>query len=258
MKFNVNAKQLKFAVLAAGVLGMLLRIALYETGIDGRGLLEQNHWAGIALWVLTGITAAALLLFGFGIKGPAAYADAYPVSFSAAVGCFAAAAGFALTSIREFAEFSSRLNLIIWVLGLFATLAIGYVGFCRLTQKKPYFLAHALMCVYFSLRMVSQYRQLSFDPHLLDYCFHLTAYVALMLSTYQQAAFDAAMGNHRALWLSGLAAVYLCCVALKNNPDIPLLVGCAIWVFTNLTSLTLRQRRQRPVMEPLSDEPPEA
>lgn len=248
MKFNMKPNDLKLVMLSAAILGLALRIALYATGFDGRGLLTENHWTAVALWCLTAAAAAVLLVFGRTITGPEAYADAHPVSFGAAMGCFALAAGLALTTIREFSEFSTNLHLAIWVLGLVCAAAMGIVGVCRLLGKKPYFLLHTALCIYFALRMVSQYRTWSSDPFLQDYCFYLTAYVALMLTAYHQAAFDAGMGKHRLLWFYSLGSVYLCCLSMKGSRDTLLLLGCAVWAFTNLTNLTARKRRTRPVL----------
>ena len=249
MNFDMKPKKLKFLILGAGVLGLLLRILLYAVGIDGQGLLQENHPVAIILWVLTIATAVALLFFGRKITGSKIYSYAYPVSFSASMGCFALMGALILTTIREFSEFSTRMHLLIWVLGIVCIVAMGYIGFCRLVRKKPYFLFHAALCVYFALRMVSQYRNLSSDPCLQDHFFYLCAYVALMLTAYHQSAFDAGMGKHRDLWIFSLAAAYLCCLALKGSHDIPLLLGSAAWGFTNLTSLNMRRRRTRPVLK---------
>lgn len=242
MKLTFNTDRLKYLILGAGGLGLILRILLYATGIDGRGLLVADHWAHIALWIVTIAVAAAVFLLTRFLGGPTDYKAAYPVSFPAAVGAFAAMLGIAVTTGQEFAEFSSRLNLIVWVLGLCSVAAMGYIGICRLTGRKPYPLPHALLCLYFALRMVSQYQQWSADPQLQDYCFFLGAYVALMLTAYHHAAFDADMGSHKQLWLFSLASVYLCCLSLKGNMDLLLLAGCGIWAFTNLTSRTIFQR----------------
>jgi len=248
VKVNIKPKQLKYVILMAGAAGLILRTLLYAVGIDGRGLLTENHPVSIALGVLTAASAAVLLFFGLGISGSKEYNNAHPASSGAAMGCFALMAGLAMTAVREFGEFSVLLHLIIWVLGIVSTVAMGYVGVCRLTGKKPYFLLHAVLCIYFALRMVSRYRIWSSDPQLQDYCFYLCAYVALMLTAYHQAAFDADMGKHRALWIFSLAATYLCCLSLKGTQDIWLLLGSGIWAFTNLTNLSRRRRRVRPAL----------
>ena len=162
MKLSVKAEHLKYLILGAGGVGLVLRIVLYATGIDGRGLLTEGHWASIALWALTFVAAVALILFTRKLEGPASYADAHPVSFPAALGAFVAMVGLGITTLSEFSEFSSGIRLAVWLLGLCSTLAMGCIGICRITGRKPHFLLHAVVCIYFALRMVSQYRENSF------------------------------------------------------------------------------------------------
>ena len=105
---------------------------------------------------------------------------------------------------------------------------------------------HGIICVYFGLRAVSLYRSYSSDPMVQNYTFCLMAYVALMLSAYHHTAFDVKMTDHRALWICSLGAVYLCLAAMVRSADALLLAACAVWAFTNLTSLSVRRRRERP------------
>lgn len=248
MKLSVKSENLKYLILGAGGLGLVLRTALYTTGIDEKGLLIQGHWASIGVWLLTALSAAALVLLTRSIRGPEKYQDCYPASSAAGIGAFALAAGLLITTVSEFSEFTSTVRLVVWVLGLVSAAAMVFVGFCRLTGGKPLFLCHGAVCIYFALRMVSQYQNWSSDPQLQDYVFYLGAYIALMLTAYHHAAFDAEMGRHRSLWALSLASVYLCCLSLKGTMDTVLLLTAGIWAFTNLTALSLRPRRQRPAL----------
>ena len=248
MKLTVKPNLLKNMILGAGIFGFALRVALYTTGFDGQNLLIHSHWASVSLWILTAVVTVAIIIFTQKLDGPADYNDALPASFSGAVGAFAAAFGIGITTVREFAEFYSRLHLIVWILGLCATVALVLVGISRLLRNRPAFPLHTIVCIYFALRMVSQYQRWSADPQLMDYCFYLTACVALMLTGYHQAAFAAELGKHRSLWRLSLTAVYLCCLSLVGSRDTLLMLTCGIWAFTNLTSLTPRPRRQRPAL----------
>lgn len=236
MKVSPKADTLKYLVLGAGGLGLVLRYLLYATGIDGRGLLVEGHWAGIALIVLTVAVLAAIFIFTRSIEGVAC-----PTRVFSAMGAFAALFGIAFTTGREFADFSSRLHLIVWLLGICATVAMGCIGISRLTGKQPHFLLSAALCLYFALRMVSKYQMWSADPQLQDYCFYLGAYMALMLTAYHHAAFCEGMGRHRALWFFSLAAVYLCAVSLQSGMDTLLMLGCGAWAFTNLPCFSLAE-----------------
>ena len=248
MKFNLKSNILKLAILGASALGFFLRKMLYATGIDGRGLIVSDHWSLVALLCLTGAVGAALLLSCLRLKGSDVYEDCYPVSFAGFAGCLAAAAGTAYTVWPEFGRFSSPLDILIWVIGMVSVICFVVIGICRLIRRKPYFLLHAAICLYLALRLVTKYRLWSSDPQVLDYCFYLTAFVALMLTAYHHAAFDAGMGKHRPLWVCALASVYLSCVSLVTKQDAALLAGCALWALTNLTNLNSRKRRVRPAM----------
>ena len=246
MKTPVKMTTLKYLIPVSGVLGLLLRITLYKTGIDGRGLLVAGHWANTALWALTILTGIGIFLLTRKINTPADPVTAYPASQTRGLGAFAAMAGIALTTLMEFSEFSSRLHLIVWVLGLCSAVAMGITGICRLRGKRTHCLLLAVVSLYFALHMVARYQLWSSDPQLQDYCFYLCAHAALMLTAYQHAAFDADMGSHRTLWFFSLAGVYLCLVSLPRSMDPVLLLGCGIWAFTNLTDLSAPSATKTP------------
>ena len=233
MRVCIKQNQLKYTILAAGALGLGLRGLLYATGIDGRGLLEAGHWADIALWILTG-GVLAVLFFGTGPIPSAVSRDDLPASRWSGIGSLAAALGIGITTISELSAFSSRLMLLVWLLGVCSAVSMAVVGIRQLRGRKPHYLLHAAVCVYFALRMLSRYRMWSATPQLQDYCFYLLSYAALMLTAYHRAAFGVGMGKFRSLWFFSLGAVYLCCLSLRGAVDFPLLLGCGIWALTGL------------------------
>lgn len=245
MALTVKERNLKYLILSAGILGFVLRAILYATGVDEKGLLVTGHWAGTGVWLLTAAVAAALFLLLRNLTGPEQYRDAYPASVPSAAGSILAGVAFLLCGAPETAV--GTLSIAELVLRIAAVLSLVSVGFCRFTGRKPLFLLHGAVCLYIALRMVCQYRLWSADPQLQNYCFYLGAYVALMLTAYQLAAFDAGFGSHRKLWACGLSSVYLCTVSLAGSGEAFFLLCCGIWVFTNLSSLKLRRRRT-PVM----------
>ena len=241
----MNSKILKILIPVASLAACSMRAALYATGFDGRNLLIADHWARLGLLGLTALIALLLLLLGWFISGSDKYRDAHPNKGISSFGCYLASAALAFTCGAEFGDFSSGMHFVLWLLGILAALCFGFIGNCRRKGKRPYFLLHSVICIYFAMRTVLLYRVYSSDPMTQDYTFYLMAYVALMLNAYQHAAFDAKMGKHRPLWITGLAAVYLCCAATVHCPDVPLLAGGAIWAFTNLTNLTVRPQTAR-------------
>lgn len=252
MKLSIKPDLLKLLPIGAGLLGLSLRVVLYATGIDEKGLLIRGHWAAVVLWILTGAAIAALFALTRSIRGPEDYSAAHPASVLSGVGAFAAASAAVFTVMGEWAV-SEPLPLAV---GFAAAVSLAIIGICRLSGRKASFLLHAIVCVFFAMRMIGQYRHWNADPQVQNFVFYLGAYVALMLHAYQQAALDEGLGNHRALWCTGLIAVYLCCVSLPGSTDTWLILGNAIWVLTNLTNLNTRPRRQRPALN-LDGEPQE-
>lgn len=248
MKLTSRPDLLKYLTLGAGGLGLALRVILYTTGIDGRNLLETGHWAHIALWVLTFAVVGIIFTATRSLEGSADPASFCPMSYAGSLGAFAAMVGIGITTVSEFAEFSNSLHLLVWALGIGATISLGCIGICRLMGKQPHFLCNVVLCLYFALRMVSQYQMWSSDPQLQDYCFYLISYVALMLTAYHHGAFGADMGSHKQLWRFSLGAVYFICLSLNGGIDTFLMLGCGAWAITNLTSLQIHPRRQRPAL----------
>lgn len=238
MPLAVKPNQLKLTFLCAGVIGMALRAILYATAVDEKGLLLTGHWTEICVWILTATAALGLFLLLRKCGGPKQYDTAFPASPVRAAGCILAACAFLLSGAPEAVE--AKLAVAELVLRFVSAAALIAVGYCRLTGRKPFFLFHGAVCLYLALRMVCRYRLWCADPQLQDYCFSLGAYVALMLTAYQFAAFDTDEINHRQLWICGLSAVYLCMLALVGSEPF-LMLCCGIWVLTNLSCLSYRK-----------------
>lgn len=241
MPLAVKSNQIKLTFLGAGALGLMLRVILFATGVDKKGLLVSGHWAEVTVWLLTAALALGLFLLLRKCSGPKQYRQAFPASAFSAIGSILAGCAFVLSGAPAAAE--GKMAVAELALRFVATAALLGVGYCRFVGRKPYFLLHGAVCLYLALRMVCQYRLWSSDPQLQNYCFNLGAYVALMLTAYQLAAFDAGLGNHRSLWASGLSAVYLCMLSLVGSEPF-LLLCCGIWAFTNLSCL--KHHRTKP------------
>ena len=249
MKTNKKSQKLKFLTVCSAAAAAALRASHYAFGTDGRGLLVAGHWSVIGLWAVSIIFISALLLVGRDIRNPASGTVVPPTSTASAVGCFVLAAGLIVTALQQYSSFYLSLDMIAWVLELLVAAGLLVAGIYRLTGKKLYFLIHAVMCLFFTLRMIIQYRHWSADPQLQDYGFYLCAHAAMMLASYHQAAFNAGMINLRSLWLCSLGAVYLCCAAIPHCEEALLMGCCAIWALTNPAALPERKRRVRPAFQ---------
>lgn len=242
MKSTLKTVILKYVALSAGGLGLLLRFALYATGFDGRRLLIAGHWANVGLCVLTAITIPVLFILSRTLSDHDISTESRPASPVAAPGAALAGCAVLYTGIREFSSWT-RMDLIASVLAIAAGVSLLILVYYHLRGEKPLPLLHALVCLFFAIRMVQRYRCWSADPQLQDYCFCLGSYVALMLAAYHHAAFDAGMGGLKNLWFYSLTAAFLCCLSVKSLADTWLLLCCGLWIFTSLPHSISCQRR---------------
>ena len=228
MKLHVKFSQLQLLTLSAAVLGLLLRIVLFTTGMDQKGMLISGHWS------TTGLLALSVMICGLLIPGCALLSDSGQVPgrfhrLVAGAGCFGAAGGFLLFP----ASFTAG-NIPGTALSFVCAASLVFIGIHRCIGRRPHFLAHVAVCLGFAIRMVSQYRIWSSDPQLADYCFYMISLVTLMLTAYHSAAFDAGMGGFRRLRFFGLISVYFCAVSLWGSDYSLFTVLCGFWVLTNL------------------------
>ena len=101
---NTSPRILKVTVLSAGLLGLLLRLVLMQTGVDEKGLLIAGHWADCSSWLLTACVIGLIFLSQRKRTGPADYSVACPASPVRSVGSLIAAFGFLLSGAPDVAS----------------------------------------------------------------------------------------------------------------------------------------------------------
>ena len=220
--FSINSKQLRYTVFSTGLLAMALRWLLYATGMDQKGLLISNHWSAQSVLILSALVLGLVLMASRKPTVP----SGHPILQG--IGSLAAAAGILIRSIRHY----PAAELLPEFLGFAAGLGLLIAGTCCLWKRKVPFLCHSAVCIFFALQMISHYRSWSADPQLMDYGFHLIAFLFLMLTGYFLAAQDVQMGKPSALTFCAMSAAYFCCVALPESGDAMLLIPCALWAIT--------------------------
>lgn len=228
---HAPTKPLRYIVLSASLLGMTLRSLLYATAIDHKGLMVAGHWATWSILVLCGLVLATLVFMTRNIQAPDGYSDAFPASILQSVGSLAAALAIANHALGRYPLAADSLDLAAAVSGMVAGIGLLFVAVCQLLGKKPSFLCHSAVSIFFALQLISHYRHWSANPQLMDYCFYLAALIGLMFTAYFLAGFEARMARPRALLISSLAAVYFCCLALPESGNVPMLIACALWAF---------------------------
>ena len=249
MKIDLKPHQIKLLALLAGAAGLLLRVILYLTGVDGKGLLKAGHPAGILVVLVAVVTAAALLWLTRSIQGTQDYEAAFPVSGEHAVACFLLGGVLAFQSLGQLGQMYSLLLQARTLLGLAAAAALLVGGVCRLMGRRPHFLLHTTLCLYFTISLVADYRSWSANPQLQDYAFQMLAGVCLAMTAYYRAGFEVGILRHDRLWLYSLGAVFCCLLALLGEGSPMLYFAGGLWAWTGISRLEEKHRRPRPALD---------
>lgn len=232
-----NPTHLPWFIPAAGLLGIGLRAWLLADGLDKKGLLITGHPAAALIWILTALVLAILVISCLPLVQASKYSFNYPASYPGAIGEALAAFGILAAGIQTLSGTVDGVTLVCLILGFLAVPALGYSAWCRLKGTKVPTILHCIVCLFWMMRLVYQYRIWSPDPQLQDYCFQLLATVFLMLSSFHRAAFDADMGQRRMSAIFQLSAVYFCMISIPGCKDWLLYLCCGIWNALNLCSL---------------------
>lgn len=235
MKFNRN--YLPHTMAALGIAAAAARLGLMHFGLDSKGLLIPGHPFDLLVWLLTAAAAALVVLSVRKLGGSALYAHNFAPSTPAAIGCTSLIGGIASTVFAG-ADSFLRLDMIRNYLGLLTIPALLWLGVCRIQGKKPFFGFHAAVCLYLTLHTISHYQTWCARPLVQSFFFPMAASICLALFAYHQTAFDAEMGSRRMQLGTGLLGSVLCLAAAASGEDLTLYVGGAIWMLTNLCSLT--------------------
>lgn len=248
MKKYVNAKFLPAIVALGGGIGLLLRLQLYSAAVDEKNLLVPGHPLELLLLGLTAAVMAVIVLGAWPLYGSLRYSDNFPASRLAAAGSAVAAVSAVVTVLL--AQPQTGKLFVLWkVLGLLCGPCLLAAAFCRLEGKRPHFLLHGVVSVFWLLHMICHYQEWSVNPQLQDYLYSLLASVALLMFSYYQTAFDAGSGKRRTLMAVGLAGGFFGIVSLSGDVCPLLYGGFAVWALTNLCSMTPVRRRPNPVTE---------
>lgn len=245
MKHLLKPKNLPYAVAVMGWIGLMLRWYLYVFTVDEKNLLVSGHPLETALWILTAVVVILTVAVVWRLDGSNRYRNNFGSSRAAAIGAFVLAAGILVTTL-QLGMGSGELKKVRMVLGVLAAASAVVAGIGRWQGRRPMFLFHVLMCVYFAIQNIAHYRLWSSNPQMADYVFSLLGGLTLMLFAYYQASFDVGSGSRRMQLGVGLLAVFFSLTAVGSAEEPLLYLAGAIWCFTNLCTLEPVPRRRRP------------
>ncbi len=228
MKLSLKPKLFPILALTGGIVGAALRLWLFATGIDDRGLIRTDHSANAPIFILTALVLATLYLLVRLVKTTPSYREMFPASVPAAVGSWFGALGVLIADLHALSALQDRVTLISFILGLAAAAALIMLGLCHLQGKQPNVLLHSCVAVYLMIQLISQYRSWSSETQLQDYVFQLLACVFLMLGVYHRATLDADSGSCRWYLFFRYGAAFFCCLAAIGG-DWLFYLSMALW-----------------------------
>ena len=262
MKKYLQPKFLPLFVLAASVLGVILRLITIIPGADADGLYPSRPITWVLLWLVTLAALAGIFLMSAPLKNPGRYADHFSKSIPGAIGCAAAALAVLVTGVQGLlAAFAPQaptpgalislplLGIVTGLLGIISAACLGFTAFCRFTGKKTHFLTHAIPCLYFALRVFDCCRMWSNETQSGVFIFQFLASVCVMLATYQLCCYDVNLGNRRSSLFWSLSALYFCALTLPLGKDLLFYACMGLWLATNLCSIRPLKAKAQPAAE---------
>lgn len=235
MRGNSGSRRLPVMVLLCGIAALVMRRLLYAVAVDAKGLLVRNHPLTIALVLLTAVVLLFVALAVRKFRGCGGEQDA--ASIPAALGNAAASAGILVTVLTAAPMMNGHLGSIWRILGLAAPVCLLLAGVVRGLGRRPFFLLHVVVCLFFMLHIVTRYQLWSGNPQMQDYVFSLLGVMGLMFFGFYTAAQEAGCGSFSMKLGMGLAAVYLCLAELGRSSAPALYLGGILWVLTELFSM---------------------
>ena len=226
---------LAIPVLAAAAYG--LRRALYSVAVDGKNLLIPGHPLEIALWAVVLAGAAVIAGVVRKLDGSNVYADNFRASAPAALSYFLLAYVIGMMVLLNNFQGTDQIARLQRILGAIAVPGLVWGGVRRLRGKMPFFGIHVALCLFLLLYLISWYQSWSGNPQLQDYVFDLLAAVALILFSYQCAAFEAGIGRRRMQLALGMLSVLLCGGALAGSENPGLYAAGLVWAAADLCIL---------------------
>lgn len=228
---------------AAGAASLALHRYMMENCFDAKGLLIDGNLPGKLLWVV-GIAFAVFLALALRtIGGDGSYGDNFPrcllsgsLLLAAGAAMFWAIPGLDLGTGEPIPGTAGLSLLVQSVTGTairylpwLAAASMVVLGVFRLAGKRPWPIFGGVICLFYMLMLVTNYRLWSADPQLQDYAYQLLAGVLLMLCSFHRTCCDAGVIQRRKLLATGLSAAVCCMAALSGQFQWGFYLASGLW-----------------------------
>lgn len=238
------------ATLAAGLGSMGLHRYMMNAFTDHKGLLLDGNLPGTLLWAVGIAFALFLFLLLRTIGGDGCYADNFPRSILS--GSLMIAAGavllFAIPRLDPGADapvpvvtglpllIQQATAAVMAYLPWAAAACMAAQGLCRILGNRPWPLFGGIICLFYTLMLITNYRLWSADPNLHSYAYQLLAQVLLMLCAFHRACCDAGVIQRKKLLATGLSAAVCATAALSMDFQRGFFLASALWAAGSVCS----------------------
>ena len=221
-----NKKRIPLLPLLSGLVCAGLRWLLFRNHTDALGLLETGTPVETGVFLLTGL---CLVLFALAARRGWAGENKL-----AAPGQMLGGLGIFLTALTHSGQMAGPVGTLWKIMGLVAGICLIVQGVCVARKWPASFLLPLVVCVFFLLHLIDNYRGWSSQPQLQKYLFDLLASLSLTFFSYCDAARKVSLGKPKTRIFSGLCAVYFCLAAIPGSPEFTVLYAlCALWALTD-------------------------
>lgn len=252
MKKKIYPTSLPLLTLAAGVIGLLLRLWLLS-GVGEDRLLKAWHPAAILAALLSAGVLVCLILFAQPLKGQGKYRTNFPASIPGAVCACAAGLAIFLRGMGILLDAQTPVATVAGIACVLAAPCLILTGMCRWKGEKPSFLLHTVLSLCLACQILLHYQTWTASPNLQLHLYRMLANVGLMLTAYHRAEFDVRMASRRVYTVINLYTVFCCLLAVPEGDGLYFL-AMAAWVLTNQCALTVFRRRPAALPKEESEE----
>ncbi len=230
--------------LILGAIGFLLNLAVVLKGYDDAGLPKHSFFPATVLPLFVLLAALMPLVIFFKLKGARKYLHMFTASMPAAAGIGAVALAIFVSSLADLIQGSQGVALWRNIFGILGGLALVPCALCRRKGTRPVWLCWGAVTMYLVLLLIANYPLWSREAELNRYLYQLLAGALLMLTSYQQAAADAGIGNLKEYLVLSLMCVVLCPVAMVGSSQWFIYLTFLGYHILNLMSLDLSRHKQ--------------
>ena len=151
MKNPLKSTLLPWLTLGAGIWGLILRIWLFTSGVDGKGLLIDSHPANALSFIVCALFLGALVLCVSDLGHAPAYTMLFPEGKPILLGNCIAAVGLVATGFFELQTAEGLFGLAYFLITLLAAASLAYIGWSSYKKTSVSFVFHAAVTTFFML-----------------------------------------------------------------------------------------------------------